>query len=290
MELRLGPKEGIVGTRWRDGAAMGVAKNGFRMRRCFMAGVEAVEAESSHSFPRHSHDGYGIGVIVRGAQKSASGRGPVEAGAGDVITCNPGEVHDGIPIDEAGRRWSMLYFDPAIAARAIADISEGASGEFEFTRPVLNQRPPAALFSELFEAMTDKEQGGEDLRREETLLILLANAQGERIERAMPPAPIAIARERIDGDPAAPVTLFDLAGESGLSRFQLVRGFARTLGLTPHAYLMQRRIQLARRLIVRGTSLAEAAFASGFADQSHMTRHFVRAYGFSPGAYATAVA
>lgn len=68
----------------------------------------------------------------------------------------------------------------------------------------------------------------------------------------------------------------------------MLRGFVRATGLTPHAYLMQRRIGLARRLIARGLPLAEAAAASGFADQSHMTRAFGRAYGLSPGAYARA--
>jgi AraC-like DNA-binding protein len=50
-----------------------------------------------------------------------------------------------------------------------------------------------------------------------------------------------------------PLTLSDLARSCGLSRFQVLRGFARSTGLTPHAYLVQRRIQLARRLIAGGT-------------------------------------
>ena len=65
--------------------------------------------------------------------------------------------------------------------------------------------------------------------------------------------------------------------------------FARATGMTPHAYLVQRRIDLARRMIAGGSSLAEAAIASGFADQSHMTRTFIRKYGLSPGAYADAM-
>ena len=89
---------------------------------------------------------------------------------------------------------------------------------------------------------------------------------------------------------AAPVTLSDLAVASGLDRFQMLRSFTRATGLTPHAYLVQRRIDLARRLIASGQPLADAAIASGFADQSHMTRIFVRKYGISPGAYARATA
>jgi len=85
------------------------------------------------------------------------------------------------------------------------------------------------------------------------------------------------------------VTLADLAEASGLGKFQLLRGFVRATGFTPHAYLVQRRIDLARRLIARHMPLAHAAFASGFADQSHMTRVFVRKYGVSPGHYADAI-
>jgi AraC-like DNA-binding protein len=59
--------------------------------------------------------------------------------------------------------------------------------------------------------------------------------------------------------------------------------------LTPHSYLLQRRVQLARRLIARGASLADASLGSGFADQSHMTRMFVRTYGVSPRTYADAI-
>jgi AraC-like DNA-binding protein len=259
----------------------------FRMRRCLTDGVEAVEAHSCHSFPRHTHEQFGIGVILSGAQKSASGRGPVEAGAGDVITVNPGEVHYGIPIGDAGRSWHMLYLDPRLAADVMADISEGRSSAFEFAQPVIRDLRPAALFQALFHAMTE---GSSDIQRDEALLLLLAQAQGELVVRPAAPAPIAAARELIDTDPVAPITLADLALASGLSQFQLVRGFARATGLTPHAYLMQRRVHLARRLITQGTALAEAAAASGFADQSHMTRHFVRAYGISPGAYAAAAA
>ena len=75
---------------------------------------------------------------------------------------------------------------------------------------------------------------------------------------------------------------------AGLSRYQTVRGFARLTGLTPHAYVMQRRLGTARSLIRHGSTLADAAIEAGFADQSHMHRIFVAHHGFTPGAYAGA--
>lgn len=247
----------------------------------------AVEARTRHVFPRHTHDQFGIGVILAGAQKSASGRGPVEAGAGDAITVNPGEVHDGAPIGDFGRSWCILYFDPAVIAGAVADMSEGATTEFEFHHPVIHDGPVADRFRRLYAAMTETEPAV--LGHEEMLLLLFAALRAKPDGRTVAPSSIVRAREMIDADPAHSVTLDELARQCGLSRFQLLRGFFKATGLTPHAYLVQRRVALARRLIAHRMPLAQAAQAAGFADQSHMTRLFVRTLGVSPGHCAEAL-
>jgi AraC-like DNA-binding protein len=257
-----------------------------------MSGVHAVASETRHIFPRHTHEQFGIGVIDRGAQKSLSGRGMVEAGCGDTITVNPGEVHDGAPIGDAGRSWRMLYLDPSLIAEAAGDISDGRTRVCEFSRPVIRDAGIRARFHSLFSIVTGGDEGKALLQSEESFLLLLPDVMGERngVDGKRPvPTAIADAKSLIDDDPAAPIALSDLARASGLSRFQVWRGFVRATGLTPHAYLVQCRINIARRLIARGTPLAEAAVAGGFADQSHMTRIFIRTYGISPRAYADAV-
>ncbi|APG83145.1 AraC family transcriptional regulator [Sinorhizobium americanum] len=256
------------------------------------AGVEVVEAATRHSFARHTHEQFGIGLIHQGAQRSLSGRGTVEAEAGDVITVNPGEIHDGVPIGDAGRSWRMLYLEPALVEAAVGDISEGRWTTREFADPVIRNDALAVRFRALFAAAATAGGAEATLRWEELAVTLIAEAMRLvplSAGRHTTPASIAAAVNLIDDDPLAPLTLADLAQASGLSRFQVVRGFAKATGLTPHAYLLQRRIDIVRRLIGTGTPLAEAAIAGGFADQSHMTRVFVRKYGFSPGAYAQAV-
>ncbi|MCA1369139.1 AraC family transcriptional regulator [Bradyrhizobium sp. BRP14] len=262
----------------------------FRVLPRRIAGVDVVEAATRHAFARHTHEQFGIGLILEGAQKSLSGRGMVEAKAGDVITVNPGEVHDGAPIGNAGRSWRMLYVDPFVVAAAVDDISEGRKYSCEFSDPVMRNARLAARFRATFAAATATDADA-TLRWEELAVTLLAEAMQLASWRGTPgkvPKSIASAVSLIDDEPLAPLTLSDLARESGLSRYQVVRGFAKTTGLTPHAYLIQRRIDIVRRLIADGTPLAEAAIAGGFTDQSHMTRIFVRKYGFSPGAYARA--
>ncbi|MBK1666012.1 AraC family transcriptional regulator [Rhodospirillum rubrum] len=263
----------------------------FRVQRAVIDGVDAVEADTAQAFGRHMHDQFGIGLIERGAQISLSGRGVVEAATGDIITVNPGEVHDGAPIGEGGRSWKMLYFEPALLARTVHDMTEGRRDGCELAHPVIRDAALADRYRALLAAMTAPSGAASAMRAEETLFLMLAPLveEGRAVDRRRSfPKAIALARARIDDDPAASLTLDDLARLCAISRFQVVRGFARATGLTPHAYMIQRRLQMARRLIARDVGLAEAAASSGFADQSHMTRLFVRAYGLSPGCYAAA--
>lgn len=267
-----------------------MSKGQFKIARCGTSSVDAVWADTPHAFGRHTHDQFGIGVILRGAQKSMSGRGIVEAQAGDVITVNPGEVHDGTPLGASSRAWRMLYFDPAALTGSILALTDGATDSAELSYPAMRDAISAARFLSLFRTMTDPHGGHSEIEGRENLILLLARLIGHRNrERVGTPKAIERARARIDDDPAAPLSLDELAAIGGVSQFQLLRGFSKMTGLTPHAYLVQRRLQRARKMIADGTTLADAAQAAGFADQSHMTRLFVRTYGMSPGIYAAAM-
>ncbi|GGA51678.1 transcriptional regulator [Nitratireductor aestuarii] len=267
-----------------------MTKGRFKVARCRINGVDAVSADTSHAFGRHTHDQFGIGVILRGAQKSMSGRGMVEAEAGDVITVNPGEVHDGTPLGASSRAWRMLYFDPAALAGPIFALTNGDTDSAELSHPAMRDAITATYFLSLFRAITDLHGGHTEIEARENLLLMLARLIERRNrERSGAPKSIEQARARIDDDPSAPLSLAELAAIGGVSQFQLLRGFSKMTGLTPHAYLVQRRLQRARQMIAGGTTLADAAQAAGFADQSHMTRLFVRFYGMSPRVYAAAM-
>jgi AraC-like DNA-binding protein len=265
------------------------------MPRCAIAGVEATVAETAHAFPRHSHDRFGVGVIVSGGHRSASGRGLVEARANDAIMVNPGEVHDGSPLDERGRAWRMLYFEPSMLVTAASELNGAAARELELTQPVAHDPLLKRLFERLFNVAVEVPFVPDDLAREEALLELLGHLVRVHATRPIRSSstdalgPIARAKARIDDDPSSALTLADLAADAGMSRFQLLRGFAHEMGLPPHAYRMQRRMVLARQWIARGATLADAAAAAGFADQSHMTRAFVRLLGVTPANYAAAL-
>lgn len=251
-------------------------------------GIELIFARTTRTFARHFHDQFGIGVVLSGAQRSASGRGPVEAVQGDIITVNPGEVHDGSPVDGKARAWAMLYLDPDRIGEIALDLSDGRSSDVEFARPVWTDPGAASLLRRLFRSLPK----GEGLEpASEALMLLvdrLAVRGAEPDKGAAVPIGIRQAQQAIDDDPTARHSLDDLVAVAGIGRFRLIRAFAAQTGMTPHAYATQRRLQLARRLLRRGLSPAQASAEVGFADQSHMTRLFSRSYGMTPGAYARA--
>lgn len=260
----------------------------FRFHPTRLAGLEAVSATSAHVFSKHTHDTYGIGFLTAGGQISASGRGQVEAEAGQLITVNPGEVHDGAPRGRKARSWHMLYLTPDLVADSVGDlVSTRSDLEFEF--PVFTDPAIRRLLSTLHEQLGPSDTQADANAFREALVLLLGKAL---IRRANTPAPLPAAlqqiRQRLDEEPAQAEDLQTLAREAGLSRFQLIRAFLRHTGLTPHAYHMQRRALLSRRLLAEGMAPAEVAAACGYVDQSHMHREFRRRFGLTPGAYRSA--
>jgi AraC-like DNA-binding protein len=233
-----------------------------------------------------------MGFVEHGAQRSASGRGRVDAYAGDVITTNPGEVHDGQPLGAATRRWRMLYLDP----EAMAAVMEGPVSAVEIARPVIDDASLRRVLQRLFARLerwsaAKSASGAEALACEESLvqscaLLLSRHATAPTAQETN--ADLERVRDRLADDPFDAPTLAELASIAGLSKYQVLRRFAKLYGLPPHAWLLQRRAERARQLIREGGSLAHVATSAGFADQSHMSRVFLRHFGFTPGAWKAA--
>jgi AraC-like DNA-binding protein len=245
-------------------------------------GVFSTHIESDRHYGRHSHTVFGVGFLEHGAHVSASGRGKVEAFAGDVITVNPGEVHDGRPLGGPSRRWRIVYLEPSAMPSNV-----------EITRPVIKDARLRRALRRLFARLEEWNAGrGEILACEESLVEacgLLVDRHATAAPMRDVPADMRQVRDRLADDALNPPTLSELAAMAGVSRFQVLRRFEKAYRLPPHAWLLQQRAERARRLIRDGFSLSQVAACAGFADQSHMTRVFVRQFGFTPGAWREAL-
>jgi AraC family transcriptional regulator len=107
--------------------------------------------------------------------------------------------------------------------------------------------------------------------------------------------PLAVARAAryIRDNLARDVRLADVARAAHVSPFHLTRQFKEAMGLSPYQYVLRERVNAAKAMLQAARSdltLAELALAVGFADQSHLTRHFKRAVGVTPNAYRAQLA
>jgi len=122
--------------------------------------------------------------------------------------------------------------------------------------------------------------------RSDVLASLPSLAPAPQARGGLPPAAMSRVRGYIEAHLNDSIELVQLSAVAGLSVFHFARQFKQSAGVTPHYYLVGRRIERAKELLA-GTdlSLSEIAFATGFSDQSHLTRHFRQMIGMAPGQF-----
>ena len=256
-----------------------------------LRGLSLMHADfRTHEYPPHRHDGYVIAVTEQGGSVIKS-RGVVEnADESALFVFNPDETHSGWMGASPHWRYRSLY----IEQEAIDAIAHGlglASTPYFMTNR-FTDRDLIRGFIALHYAL----EGGCDALRERELLIASFAALFQRHGSGgcrPEPAPrdrgrLAAVRAQIHVGIGRDLQLEALSESVSMTQYQLIRLFRRTLGLTPHAYVIQARLDAARRYLATGMQIGGAAVAAGFYDQSALNRYFKRSYGITPAQYARA--
>ena len=201
------------------------------------------------------------------------------------MVIHPDETHDGHVGVAKGFAYRMLYVDPASVSAAL----DGASPPF-----VPDVVADDAVLADLLrEAFADFPQALEPLAVDavvERLAERLAARSDDRTRsRRNPTAQHAVARARefLAAEAHRTVASEELEKLTGLDRFALARHFRAATGTSRHRYQIGRRLMRAQAMIAEGVALSATAAATGFADQSHLTRHFSARFGLTPGRWAT---
>lgn len=248
--------------------------------------IERIEARfRGNGFDPHRHDTYAIGLTLRGVQ-TFSYRGQVHASLpGQIIVIHPDELHDGGAGTESGLQYRMIYVQPEDIQAALE--TTGVTSLPHLADPVSTDPRLQKILIDCLEDI-DVEMG--DLKRS-SLLAGLASALGRLGGNGGASAGVLnwralrLCTDFIKESFKDPITVNDLEQLANLDRFTLSRQFKRAYGTSPHRYLLMRRLAHVKQLLLLGKPLADVALDSGFSDQSHMTRHFKRAFGMTPGAW-----
>ncbi len=237
------------------------------------------------AFAPHRHDTYTIGITLEGVQ-SFDYRGATRHSLpGGLVILHPDEVHDGRAGTDAGFRYRTIYIEPsmiqsALGGKRLPFIDSGVSSDQRLLRavtPLLEEYDQPLDPLEYQDAVYD-------------LATVLDEISGlSKPARTRNYKAAERARQYIHEHLAEGISLADLEHISGHDRWQLSRDFRDLFGTSPYHYLIMRRLDVARAMILAGHTLADAAAACEFADQSHFTRHFKKAYGITPKRWTTAL-
>jgi AraC-like DNA-binding protein len=244
----------------------------------------------THAFARHIHEGYAIGIIERGAEAFYYRRQIEYAPQGTLVVVQPGELHTGEAVTLAeGWSYRMIYPAADLVRRAAEELTGIAQGIPYFPQGVI--RDPE-LFTQFQQMHLLLEHAQDALERETQLLWFLSrlvrrHAAHKPALSRLQDAPQALqqAVNFLHAQYPHAISLEQLAQTVYLSPFHLSRLFRERLGVPPHTYLNQIRVQQAQHLLRQGESLAAVAVRVGFADQAHFSKAFKRIVGVSPGQY-----
>ena len=251
--------------------------------------ARAVQDGRHVCYDKHSHAHFSIGAITGGHSHYLNQRSLQEVGPGSLVLMNPEEVHACNPI--ADQPWSYLMFYLDTDWLRSQQEEAGLGSEFRPFDMTASRDP--LLYQGLQHLHHQLMQAPDPLAREVACHLfsrqLLARLTPARWDDR-PPQHLQRAAELMQDDSASPLSLSQLSTVAGLTPSHFVRAFSQHYGMTPHAYLLDRRIRHARTLLKQGQPLAEVALASGFADQAHFQRQFKRRVAATPGQYRTQLA
>ncbi len=240
--------------------------------------------------PRHWHEEYQFCLIQSGSgELNYRGANHLTPPA-SLFMVHPGEVHSNRAHESSGCSYRTMFVGPELMRTAAADVFERGSSLLPFFPATVTS--DADIIQKYLNVHYAMEQPSSGLKRENALIDLLAGLMcrfaaqratprsANRERQAMKVAGAYLREHYVEN-----ISLTTLAHLVGLSPFHFARIFTQEFGMPPHAFQTQLRVSHAKSLLRMGWSIAEVACEAGFADQSHLNRHFKRLVEPSPGRY-----
>ena len=241
---------------------------------------------SSLPYAEHLHTAFSLGAILFGSTQFRLGERAFTAREGDLVLITPGQAHSCNPLAGASRSYHMVFLDPAWMAEHV--------GGPLFNGCAVGVKHPVIRDSELFERLlslirricASHNDEGDALARLFVAMhtrhnCLAVSSPASSGHTALLDDAFAAA---MDADNETPLVK-DLARHARMRRESFSRSVKRKSGLCPRSRLHSLRLEKGKMLLRKGLSICDAALASGYADQSHFHRMFVKYCSATPGCY-----
>ncbi|CCH49166.1 helix-turn-helix domain-containing protein [Pseudodesulfovibrio piezophilus] len=255
-----------------------------------LPGVEArFSSYNEEAFRKHVHAAYSVGLVKTGRTSFFLDGEMHDAEAGQVVLIEPNVVHACNPERDSCMTYRMFYVDETWFRSVGQEVFGSGAASPRLPRPVVDDSELYAHWRELHEAI----RGNRHRLEKESLLvqgiadILVRYGELSGREQDSPGGEGAVEaiKQYLTSHLESKVNLDTLSDIAHVSRYHLLRLFHAKVGLPPHTYQNQLRVDLGKRLLATGTSISQVAQEAGFVDQSHFSRVFRQFTGATPRQY-----
>lgn len=244
-------------------------------------GLELLAAERyQQPFPWHVHETFNVSLIISGTESLQFHDTTLYAPAGRLSITHPLEVHANPVLHAPGYSFYTFYVSPAVMAHAANNKA------VYFREQVIHNPALFARFWHLAQQISQPEPAFDQLFSAALrALVSEHSTRGPLLPDPAGSATISSMKASLTAQLHLPVPLEQLARQHGMDKFKFLRYFKQHTGLTPHHFVLMKRVDAAKHLLHDGCSLVETALAVGFYDQAHFSRFFRSFVGVSPGQY-----
>jgi AraC-like DNA-binding protein len=255
-----------------------------------VAGFEAIELLRglyvTQEYPRHWHEEIYLCATLGGTSYLDCLGTSLLTRRGTLAVVGPGDIHAN---RKTGCSFRCIFMEFHALQNAVEQFVERNIHELGFRSGLIEDQRTTERFLKVHRSLQDDEP---DAGRDGCAFSFL-HELAVRHSTARIPLPrngnedfaVRRAKQFLDERYAERVSLHELAKLMGLSPYHLNRSFCRKIGMPPHEYQVQLRIMKAKSFLRLGRSISETASLVGFVDQSHLTRHFKRSVGVTPGKF-----
>lgn len=248
-------------------------------------GVRSILVDADERLWCAVKESYGVSLVLRGHSEWRSRGGAVTSGPGAIQVSEPGTVHKDLRRDGPAR-FQIITLEVSVVRACAERRGIRRLGSLRAERI-----PPRHPDRRAFLALMAAYRAPGDALTRQTVVAEALDALVRQMGGGPEPASASMARVRraveyIHANLTGAITLDEVAAAAGIDRFHLCRAFRAELGVPPYAYVLRARIARARSMLAEGARTSDVATLLGFCDQSQLHRHFRRATGLTPGAYA----
>ena len=261
-----------------------------------ISGVELMDANfKSNKASLHYHPEFIIGVMESGLQ-SYCPKSPKEKiiSKGHISMINPERIHSNKNVDDKGYKYRTFNVQPEVFQQIANDIAQDEVSLPNFDKITVKdnhlEEQLLHLHNYLFSNQFDTIQNQNCFY--ETFAYLIKNHSSSKAKASEISANSIITKRIKDYLHTyfdSKITLEQLSEVSGLSTYYLNRVFSKSIGIPPHKYLMNLRLNKAQELLKFKNSVTEVGYMVGFFDQSHFTRNFKSFLGITPKQYQSSI-